>query len=476
MRTPFHRLLLGVAAAALAAAWVMPASARDGEAREVREPREAREARDTERELRDQERAQAHEIEERAKDEDDLLDRSGSDSGSDSDRDSDDDDDRSGSNSGRDGDDDDADDSRRGPDRRAARFDVERNSKSGDRQRDEVLMIGTRDTIDSVRQAGHRVLSERSLQSLRQVMVRIQVPDGGSVEQLVEALRALAPGAHVAPNHIFHPSQASPTLPVAPRPRESGAGHTAARAIEIGVIDTGADLEQPRLKGAIQASKGFAPGGYRPRAHGTAVAQLAALQGAGITIADVFGLDRRSQLVAPAELIAAAIDWMLSREVAVLNISIEGPHNAVLAFVIESAIARGAIIVAAAGNGGPAAAPVYPAAYPGVTAVTALNERGQVYRRAARGAHIQFAARGSYSTNQSLVDTREPLAGTSFAAPVVAAEIAHRWQLQPQKNREQILAALRSDALDLGSTGRDPIYGWGRVTPCDPSLRPDLHK
>ena len=473
MNTPFHRLLLGVTAAALAMAWVMPAGARDDDPREVRETRESR----------DQERIREREAEDRDDERQDSRDRSGRNSGSDSDShdDSDDsDEDRSGSNSGSGSDDDNEeegdDDSRSGSDRRGSRFDVERNNRGGDRQRDEVLMIGSRDAIAAVRQSGHRVLSERSLQSMQQIMVRVQVPEGGTVEQLVETLRAIAPGARIAPNHIFRPSQASAPA-IATHPHEpAGVNGPARAAMQIGVIDTGADPQQARLKQALKVSKGFAPGGYRPRAHGTAVAQLAAAQGADIAVADVFGLDRRNQLVAPAELIAAAIDWMLSREIAVLNISIEGPRNDVLAFVVESAVERGTIIVAAAGNGGPTAAPGYPGAYPGVIAVTALDERGQIYKRAARGPHIQFAARGSYGTNQSLVETREPLSGTSFAAPVVAAEIAQRWHAQPRKTREQILAALSTDAVDLGSRGRDPIYGWGRITPSDPLLRADLRR
>ena len=186
-----------------------------------------------------------------------------------------------------------------------------------------------------------------------------------------------------------------------------------------------------------------------------------------ITMNDVekLGLDKQKRLVAPAELIAMAIDWMLSQDVRILNISIEGPRNDVLEFVVDAAVSQGALIIAAAGNGGPAAAPGYPGAYPGVVAVTALDERGLVYRRAARGDHIQFAARGSFGPGQSMVETDTTLSGTSFAAPVVAAAAARQWRLSPTATREQVLAALRNTALDLGAPGRDPIYGWGQLDP-----------
>jgi minor extracellular protease Epr len=294
----------------------------------------------------------------------------------------------------------------------------------------------------------------------------VRVRDGESVERTVETLRDVAPGIRVAPNHIFHPSQATPAQtqglsgkmePLrAPRRGE---------APQIGIIDTGADANLSRLGSRVVMYRGFAPGGYAPRPHGTAVAQIATSLGATVAVADVFGLDKQKRLVARAELIALAIDWLLSQNVRVLNISIEGPRNDVLEFVVQAAVSQDTLIIAAAGNGGPAAPPGYPGAYPGVIAVTALDERGLLYRRAARGDHIQFAARGSYAPGQSLVETDSTIAGTSFAAPVVAAMAARQWRLTSAASREQVLGALRSTAVDLGAPGRDSLYGWGGLDP-----------
>jgi hypothetical protein len=458
----FHRLALLAAVAGLALFGQGACLAKDGDTREPRESREARDLREArERELRDAERAREdaeHDLE---------SDRSGSNSGPDSDDSDDlddmDDDDSSGSNSGS-GSGSGSGDSRSG--RRSGRIQVERDARGGDRQRDEVLMIGPDAAIPAVRRAGYTLLSERRMQSLRQTMVRVRVRDGQTIEQLMESLRQLVPGARVAPNHIYNPSQQAAgtastdghsARAVAPRLQPLRA------AIDIGVIDTGADTTNARLRPVLLATRGFASGGYQARPHGTAVAQLAASQGAKIAVADVFGVDRRNQLVAPAEQIAAALDWLISQHVRVVNISIEGPYNAVLEFVVQDALAHGVAIVAAAGNGGPAAAPAYPAAYPGVVAVTALDERGRIYRRAARGQFLQFAARGSYGADQKLVETRVALAGTSFAAPVVAAEFARRWRSQPDASRDTILVAMRAGATDMGQPGHDPIYGWGSI-------------
>jgi minor extracellular protease Epr len=413
----------------------------DRDEREQREDREERAARDAERE--------------EAKDKD-------------KDKDKDRDRDRSGS--GKSGDDGKRDQTRREDSRRGrgrdSRFDVERDASGADRERNEVLLIGPSESSDAVRNAGFSIISENRLETLRQTLIRVRVRDGETVERTVETLRDVAPGIRVAPNHIFHASQAAPAQTLGLSGKiETLRTPRRGEAPQIGIIDTGADTTQARLGPRVVMYRGFAPGGYTPRPHGTAVAQIATSLGASVAVADVFGLDRQKRMVAPAELIALAIDWLLSQDVRILNISIEGPRNEVLEFVVEAAVSQGTLIIAAAGNGGPAARPGYPGAYPGVVAVTALDERGLLYRRAARGDHIQFAARGSFGPGQSLVDTDSTIAGTSFAAPVVAAMAARQWRQSPASSREQVLAALRSTALDMGAPGRDPLYGWGGLDP-----------
>jgi Subtilase family len=352
---------------------------------------------------------------------------------------------------------------------RAARVDVER-SRGGDRQRDEVLMIGSDAAVASARGAGLTVLSERRLESLAQSMVRIQVRSGESVEKLIETLRTLAPEAHVAPNHVFRPSQASGGQSSMGK-TSSGQSVAAPRSADIGVIDTGADLQIPLLSRAVAYTKGLAAGGYQARAHGSAVAQLAALEGASLAIVDVFGLDKHNQLVASAEMISAGVDFLRSRNVGIINISVEGPDNLVLAFVIEAAVKNGVAIIAAAGNGGPAAPAAFPAAYPGVIAVTALDERGQVYRRATRGSYIYFAARGVYPADHSPIQNQEFLAGTSFAAPAVASQLAFLHARRPEAPLGDLINLMRLSATDLGAPGRDAIYGWGKIAANPDAMR-----
>jgi minor extracellular protease Epr len=338
-------------------------------------------------------------------------------------------------------------------------IDVDRGVDGHERRQGEVLMIGSDAAVAAVRAAGYGVITEHRLKAFDEVLARVRLAPGESVERAISRIQALAPEASAAANHLFRPSQAigsgaapgSPALVAANR--DSGA--------RVGIIDTGADRQWPLLAGAVLDAQSFTGADYSPREHGSLVAAIGSANGARLAVADVFDSDAEHQLIAPADAIARAVDWLISERYPVINISIEGPDNEVLAHVIKRALAANVVLVAAAGNGGPAAAPAYPAAYPGVIAVTAVDEQGRVYRRANRGGYIAFAAGGVHVENRYSKASSATVSGTSFAAPRVAAEIASRLAAQPRPEVQQVLDRLHSEAVDLGEAGRDPVYGWG---------------
>jgi hypothetical protein len=86
---------------------------------------------------------------------------------------------------------------------------------------------------------------------------------------------------------------------------------------------------------------------------------------------------------------------MARERVPVVNLSLVGPPNTLLENVTRAMVARGYLLVAAVGNDGPAAKPLYPAAYPGVIGVTGVDERRRVLLEACRGPQVDFAAPGS---------------------------------------------------------------------------------
>lgn len=128
-------------------------------------------------------------------------------------------------------------------------------------------------------------------------------------------------------------------------------------------------------------------------------------------------------------------------------------------------LAHGSLIVAAVGNDGPAAPPLYPAAYPGVIGVTAVDAERRVLFEAERGPQVMFAAPGADIEAARVPRGLAAVRGTSFAAPLVAGLLALR--LHRPDSRAALLAIqdLIDRAVHLGASGRNPVYGYGLVAP-----------
>jgi subtilisin family serine protease len=161
--------------------------------------------------------------------------------------------------------------------------------------------------------------------------------------------------------------------------------------------------------------------------------------------------------------IVQAIAWLARERVAVINISLVGPPNRALEHAVQALIKRGHLLVAAVGNDGPAAPPLYPASYAGVVGVTGVLPSRRVLPEAAQGSQVMFAAPGAElavaRTGGGYLSAR----GTSYAAPLVAGLLAE-WLSTPEPAAAvAALARLADAAQDLGAAGRDPVYGLGLV-------------
>lgn len=332
---------------------------------------------------------------------------------------------------------------------------IEANENGEERVAGEALLAGTQADVDAALEAGFTAISQTSLASMDCAMVRLALPAGMSIDQAVAALKAIAPNALVTANTVYQHAEGSVSATTSSRRARA----VAYRGV-MGVIDTGVAADDLAPNGVI-SQRGFA-GPAVAREHGEAVAALAIAHGMRVQVADVFGDTTTGAQVASAESIAAALDWMIETRVPVINISIEGPNNALLQALVSRASERGHVIVAAAGNGGPLATPAFPAAFDRSVAITAIDGNDRPYVRANRGGYIDFAARGVnvrvQSGSQDLV-----VSGTSFATPLVAAQIAERMETPSLARATEILAELRQRAVDLGAPGRDPIFGWGAV-------------
>jgi subtilisin family serine protease len=208
----------------------------------------------------------------------------------------------------------------------------------------------------------------------------------------------------------------------------------------------------PGSGATVAAIKGFAAGAPIASNHGSAIVALLKRAGVqSVAVADVYGTDPAG---GNALAIARGLGWLVSGGAKVVTISLVGPANPLLARAITAARAKGVVVVAAVGNDGPAAPPAYPASYPGVVAVTAVDGRNRALIEAGRALHLDYAAPGADLSAPDAHGRMVKLRGTSFAAPLAAARIA-------AADRDRWQSVVDKEAVDLGKKGPDSVYGRG---------------
>ncbi|MGZ8362931.1 MAG: S8 family serine peptidase [Caulobacteraceae bacterium] len=319
----------------------------------------------------------------------------------------------------------------------------------------ELVFIGDARETEAVRLLGLDIIDDRPLAALDAHVLLVRAGDEKAVESALAAIHAAAPQGSADLNAVYRLAGAAPAKP-------SGATRAGRGGPVVGILDTRIDVKAAGLGKTVIAARSFAPGVQEQANHGTAVAHLIGKAGGRVMAADVFAADRNGAPAASAAAMARAVDWLVANKVSVVNFSLTGPTNTAIANVISRAQGRGVIVVAAAGNGGPAAPPAYPAAQPGVVAVTAIDRGGNVYRYANQGPYISFSAWG---VDVPGPDAKARLSGTSFASPQVAAMIARAHPVQDAQHSARTIDAMRRRARDLGRPGFDPVYGYGVLAP-----------
>ncbi len=321
-----------------------------------------------------------------------------------------------------------------------------------------------------------KVLSETPLPRLNMLTARIRVSAQDDKRSAVLA-RLSGLGIEVVERHHVYDVQAAMT--------EANSAHAGSRQPEaakafrsppgplrIGLIDTAIDLNHPGLASATIHQQTFVePELNEPFAHGTAV--LGRLVGqspsvkpllpeASVFAASVFYQKDAYSQSAPTLALLQALDWLLAMDVQVINMSLAGPPNTLLEKALHTVRAQGVAVVAASGNAGPAARPLFPAAYPSVIAVSAVDQNKHIYRWANRGKHIDFVAPGVDIVTLRAGGGEGRESGTSMATPALTAALARKMQAA---SLEASLASLIAIAEDLGAPGRDVIFGEGLIAP-----------
>jgi subtilisin family serine protease len=163
------------------------------------------------------------------------------------------------------------------------------------------------------------------------------------------------------------------------------------------------------------------------------------------------------------EILLGAIDWAVRNGAKVLNLSFVGPKSGQLQELLDETRRKGVVLVAAAGNGGPKAPPAFPAAFPGVIAVTAVDAADRRYEHANRGRYIAVAAPGVDILAPVEGGKHELVSGTSFATAYVSGIAALLLERDPSLDAAAVARLIAAGADDLGPRGRDDDFGAGRV-------------
>jgi subtilisin family serine protease len=291
--------------------------------------------------------------------------------------------------------------------------------------RDEVLAVSPSEASLSIaRQLGFSIVGRDQLDALGLSSVTLRPPNGMDAIRALNALRQGDPHGIYDYAHIYNPAGDGLSE------RSGSMMAYSMAAVRIGMIDGAIERRHPALSHADITTQQFAgKPGAPSSSHGTAIASLLVgkdgdfsgyLPVGKLFAADVFGGAADGGSAAD---IARALNWMAANKIAVTNISLAGPPNALLAAAVKAFLASGHALVAPVGNDGPAAPPNYPAAYPGVIAVTSVDVRGNLQIDANRG-YARYAAQGVDVRAANLPGGYAGVTGTSYATPAVVAHLA----------------------------------------------------
>ncbi|AWL37470.1 MULTISPECIES: type VII secretion-associated serine protease mycosin [Streptomyces] len=270
---------------------------------------------------------------------------------------------------------------------------------------------------------------------------------------------------------------------------------TKGEGITVAVLDTGVDADHPDLAGQVLPGKDFigfgaGRGDGSWALHGTAMAGIIAGHGNGADGGEgVLGIAPEAKIL-PGRVILESTDpsrtkaresrgtaladgirWAADQGADVINLSLgddsESAHpDPGEDAAVQYALGKGVSVVASAGNSGDKGdRPSYPAAYPGVIAVTAVDKYGT---------HAAFSTRRWYATVSAPgvdIVVANPDQhyyiewGTSAASAFVSGAVALVRAAHPGLSPAQIKTLLTDTARDAPKGGRDDAHGYGLVDP-----------
>src|SRR6266545_1030493 len=315
---------------------------------------------------------------------------------------------------------------------------------------------------------------------------RMRVRPGADLPALIADLSANPDVAFAEPNHI-RTMMRTPNDPVITQQWALRDIHayeawdiTTGGDVTIALLDTGVSPSHPDLKGKLLRGRDLYNNDDDPsddEGHGTYTAGVAAASadnGAGIAgicwgckILPVKVLNHRGQ--GDDADIAAGIRWAVDQGARIISMSLGGPDDTdVMRDAVAYAHDHNVLIIAASGNGQEDGnKPNYPAAYPGVLAVSATGPNDSVTGLSTTGDYVDTAAPGGgvWSTlwTDATGNACGAASGTSAACPHGAGAAALVLPLRPDLSADQLAEILEVAADDQDAPGKDRQEGYGRL-------------
>lgn len=248
--------------------------------------------------------------------------------------------------------------------------------------------------------------------------------------------------------------------------------------VTVAIIDTGLDATNKIFKNRIDTKHSFCFQGTDKvskskaytdgNGHGTHVAGIIAdntPENVKLMILKTFDDAGKSTNLA----IRSALQYAISQKAAVVNMSLGWTglfwkYSTLLKDVLKKAEASGTVVCCAAGNHATDVSTTYPANRGNVLTVSAMNSN-EVFAASYSnyGDTVDFCAPGTSILSTYLKGKHQKMSGTSMATPHITAAVAYVKMIQPKLDYKGVKKVLKKYAVDKGTYGWDPEYGWGYV-------------
>ena len=162
--------------------------------------------------------------------------------------------------------------------------------------------------------------------------------------------------------------------------------------------------------------------------------------------------------------ISQGVEDAIQLNVDVINLSLAGKgKTTMLDQSLQKAFKHNIPVVVAAGNWNTFTDGIYPASYPSVITVAALNQQLEKHSTSNYGQAVDIAAPGEKVLSTYLNNTYKSLSGTSMATPIVSSAISLLRLQHPGQSLVELRGDLFQSVQDLYTKGHDQLSGYGMI-------------